>query len=89
MTKRSREDDLELEEKHPLKIEYLSFLSRRSDKARLLAENNPNRLKNALFELSFYLNINHVNRESCWKYLEKVDAMGCSNLTVSDDAKSL
>lgn len=72
MTKRSREEDTVVEVSQ-LREDYSFYLGNRADKKNLLGIHNENRHKNALFELSFYLNINHVNRENCWKYLDKVN----------------
>lgn len=71
--KRSREDEIEIEEKNQLREDYSFYLGNRADKNALLGLHNPDRHKNALFELSFYLNINHTNREICWKYLEQLN----------------
>ncbi|KAJ3371049.1 Retinoblastoma-like protein 1 [Kappamyces sp. JEL0680] len=60
-------------EKGNLREEYSVFLgSNRTDKAALLGPQNRNRYKNALFELSFYLNINHTQREASWLCVEKL-----------------
>ncbi len=68
--KRAREED---GEESKLKQDYAIYLqSNRADKEGLLGLGNPNRFKNALFELSFYLNINHVTREMAWKYLDNL-----------------
>jgi hypothetical protein len=72
MTKRSREEE-SVAEVSQLREDYSFYLGNRADKSNLLGLHNENRHKNALFELSFYLNINHANRENCWKYLEKVN----------------